>query len=315
MGNAYSVAIDKVKWPIREVDDEHNNNGIQFEIYDHEIKWVVFVSTGFAQFAVDHGGINLYAFDLKTGSKLWHFSSEYADSVNDIPGAATVFDLDGDTFVDRVYVGDMNGRMWELDAVDGSNPNGTEGTGDDTKEIPLYNAGTGNPISVSPAIVQSGGHTILIFGTGGTDWAADDQAYAVYAIDATTKQSVPTYADGAGTLLWKVDLAVGEKVWSTPTVAYGYIFLATAFGSMEGSDPRSVIPAEGQASGNFLKLKLADGSEAWKLTDIGKVRGSVFVNRQHAYMTTIDGNVIQIGGDDFAAGTGNRVVLRTWRQM
>jgi hypothetical protein len=209
----------------------------------------------------------------------------------------------------------MNGRMWELDAIDGSNPNGTEGIGDDEKQIPLYNAGIGNPISVSPAILQSGGHTILVFGTGGADWAADDQIYAIYAIDATTKQSVPNYADGAGTELWKFELEAGEKVWSTPTVAYGYVFVATAFGSMEGSDPRQDVAITGQPSGNFLKLKLADGDEAWKLTDIGKVRGSIFVDRQHAYMTTIDGQIIQIGGEDFGAGTGSRVVLRTWRQF
>jgi hypothetical protein len=84
---------------------------------------------------------------------------------------------------------------------------------------------------------------------------------------------------------------------------------------MEGSDPRMDVPVTGQDSGNFYKLKLGDGSLAWKLTDIGKVRGSIFVNRQHAYMTTIDGQIIQIGGDDFAAGTGSRVVLRSWKQM
>jgi hypothetical protein len=314
MGHAYCVAIDKVKWPVRDVDDL-DGDGDTDEIIGYEIKWVVFLSAGFADIAVDHGGINVFAFDLKTGTKLWHFSSEYADAVNDIPGAVTVFDHDGDSFMDRVYVGDMNGRLWEIDAIDGTNPNGTEGTGDDTKEIPLYNAGMGNPISVSPAIVQYNGHTLLIFGTGGANWAADDQAYAIYAVDATAKQSEPIYTDGAGTLAWKVDTEVGEKIWSTPTVANGYIFLATAFGSMEGSDPRMDVPVTGQASGNFYKLKLGDGSLAWKLTAIGKVRGSIFVNRQHAYMTTIDGQIIQIGGDDFAAGTGSRVVLRSWKQM
>jgi hypothetical protein len=314
MGHAYRVAIDKVRWPITEVGDA-NDNGIADEILGHEMKWVVFVSTGYADIATNHGGIHVFAFDLKTGSKLWVFSAEYADSVNDIPGSATVFDIDGDSFADRVYVGDMNGRLWELDTVDGTNPNGQEVIGDTTKEIPLFNAGVGYPISVSPAVVKNDGHTVLVFGTGGADWASDAQTYAIFAVDATDKQSVPTYANGAGTLLWQKNLGAGEKVWSTPTVAYGYIFVATAFGSMEGSDPRMDIPVTGQASGNFLKLKLADGGLAWQLSDIGKVRGSIFVDRQHAYMTTIDGQVIQIGGSDFAAGTGNRVVLRTWRQM
>ena len=115
MGNAYRVAIDKVKWPVRDA---------QGQIVSYEMKWIVFVATGYAQIAVNHGGINVFAFDLKTGAKLWRFSIEYADSVNDIPGAVTVYDTDGDSFADRVYVGDMNGRIWELNALDGANPNG-----------------------------------------------------------------------------------------------------------------------------------------------------------------------------------------------
>lgn len=261
--------------------------------------------------ATNHGGIHVFAFDLKTGSKLWTFSAEYADSVNDIPGAVTVFDANEDSFVDKVYVGDMNGRLCEINAVDGINPNGQE----NGKEIPLYNAGVGNPISVSPSIAKSNGHTILVFGTGGADWASDTQAYAIFAVDATNKQSVPTYANGAGTLLWKKDLGVGEKVWSTPTIAYGYIFVTTAYGSMEGSDPRMDLSAEGDSSGNLYKLKIEDASLAWSVTNIGKVRGSIYVDRQHAYMTTIDGQVIQIGGEDFSAGSGSNVSLVTWRQL
>ena len=202
------------------------------------MKWVVFVATGYAQIAVNHGGINVFAFDLKTGVKLWRFSDEYADSVNDIPGAVTVYDTDGDSFADRVYVGDMNGRLWELNALDGTNPNGTQISGTDAgKQIPLFNAGIGKPISVSPAIITQSNHTILVFGTGGADWASNASTYAVYAVDATAKRSTPTYATGAGTLLWQYNLSTGEKVWSTPTIANGQIYVVTAFGTMESSDP------------------------------------------------------------------------------
>jgi Tfp pilus tip-associated adhesin PilY1 len=304
MGHAYRVAIDKVRWPITEMGDA-NDNGIADEILGYEMKWVVFVSTGYADIATNHGGIHVFAFDLKTGGKLWAFSAEYADSVNDIPGAVTVFDADEDSFADYVYVGDMNGRLWELDAIDGTNPNGQESG----EEIPLFNAGVGNPISVSPAIYKSNDHTIVVFGTGGANWASDAQSYAIYAVDATDKKSVPTYASGAGTLLWQNDLGVGEKVWSTPTIAYGYIFATTAYGSMEGSDPRMDLAAEGEDSGNFYKLKLSDGDMVWSLTHVGKVRGSIYVDRQHAYMTTIDGQIIQIGGEDFSAGSSSNVSM------
>jgi hypothetical protein len=115
--------------------------------------------------------------------------------------------------------------------------------------------------------------------------------------------------------LWQKNLGLGEKVWSTPTIAHGYSFAATAYGSMEGSDPRMDLPAAGGNSGNFYKLKLADGSLAWSLTGIGKVRGSIYVDRQHAYMTTIDGQIIQIGGEDFGAGGGSNLSMMDWRQL
>jgi hypothetical protein len=51
------------------------------------------------------------------------------------------------------------------------------------------------------------------------------------------------------------------------------------------------------------------------MSNIGKVRGSIYVDHQHIYLTTFDGQVVQIGGQDFAAGNGSRVVLRSWKQF
>ena len=81
----------------------------------------------------------------------------------------------------------MNGRLWELDAHDPDPDDSTDAdrciyknaAGD---PIPLFSVGVGNPISVSPAIIRHGGDVVLVFGTGGADWAANDKAYAVYAV-------------------------------------------------------------------------------------------------------------------------------------
>jgi len=301
MGHAYRTAIGKVK-------------------SGEELKWMVFVATGAASIVADHGGINIFAFDLISGAEVWHFFNEYSDAVNDIPGSITLFDTDDDTFMDRVFVGDMNGRMWELEALDGTNPYGTVQEGDDAgKQIPLWNTGLGNPISVSPAIVRVN-PVILIFGTGGTDWAATNQNYYVYAVKAegrTDPENPPSYTGGAGSLYWdqEIQLPLGEKVWSTPTIAAGNIYLATAVGTMESGSPRSDLASDGQNTGTFYSLKLEDGSENWSISNLGKVRGSIFVDKQHAYLTTIDNEIIQIGGDTFPADAVVNVVLRAWRQL
>jgi len=111
-----------------------------------------------------------------------------------------------------------------------------------------------------------------------------------------------------------VDLDVGEKVWSAPTIAAGEIFAATTFGTMESSNPRDDLSVEGH-TGNLYSIDLKDGSVSWSISDIGKTRSSLYVDRQHVHLTTIDNQVIQVGDENFSAGNANNVVLKAWRDL
>ena len=325
MGYAFRVALDKVKVPVLDVNDDPIPG-------QYTVKWMVYVATSFVDIAEQPGGINVFAFDLATGTEQWTFSSTYADSVNDIPGAATTFDIDGDTLADRLYVGDMNGRLWELSLTDDPAEKWTAGhsvhTGEYpdpdnpfrtlTAEIPLFNAGIGNPISVSPAITTRNGHVLLILGTGGTDWAADDKGYHVYAVDATAAGNLvqsdknENYAALGGAIgaVWSLATDIGEKVWSSPTISAGQIWLVTSSGTMESADPKN----DKAGDSKLRLLDLDTGQNVWNQPlQLGKVRGSLFVSRKHVYLTTFDGDIIQLGDqDDFSGGTGNRVVLKSW---
>jgi hypothetical protein len=330
MGHAFRAAIDKVKVPV--IDDYGHPVLDGYGNPTYTVKWMVYVATSFVDIAEAHGGINVFAFDLRTGTEQWTFSSTYADSVNDIPGAVTTCDIDGDTLADRIFVGDMNGRMWELALTDDPDGNWTTGhsvhiaeypdpvdpTRTLTKEIPLFNADIGNPISVSPAIVSRNGHRLLIFGTGGADWASNVKGYHVYAVDVTAAGAL-TQDDkdkncqdtgGAIGAVWSLATAEGEKVWSSPTISAGQIWIVTSFGTMESADPKS----DTAGSSNLRVLDLDTGQNVWDdPLQIAKVRGSVYVSRKHVYMTTIEGEIVQLGDeDDFSAGIGNRVVLKSW---
>ena len=204
-------------------------------------------------------------------------------------------------------MGDMNGRMWELDAVTGVNPHGTDGG----KEIPLWNAGVGNPISVSPVVTRIN-PVLVIFGTGGADWAADDENYYIYAVNATDTQESPSYAGGAGTLVWEYELPLGEKVWSTPTVSEGELFIATSTGSMERADPRQDIAS---GTGKLRVFNLKDGIISGDGIDVGKIRGSIYINRGQISLTTIDNTTTHIGDGDYSTGNITDVVLKSWRQL
>ena len=330
MGYSFRATLDKVRVPVLYVNGDPVLDGYGNPVYT--VKWMVYVATSFVNIAEEHGGINVFAFDLKTGTEQWTFSSTYADSVNDIPGAVTTYDIDDDTLADRLFVGDMNGRMWEIALSD--DPDGKWSAGESvheaeypdpddptktlTKEIPLFYAGIGNPISVSPAIVTRNGHVLLIFGTGGADWASDDRGYHIYAVDATKagaldqndKNDNYDNLGGAIDAIWSLPTEKGEKVWASPTISAGQIWIVTTFGTMESADPKT----DKLGSSNLRLLDLGTGSNVWDAPlQIGKVRASPYVSRKHVYMTAFEGEIIQLGEDgDFAMGTGNRVVLKSW---
>jgi len=307
MGHSFRVSIGNVKFPIYEGG----------EITGYELKWMVFTATGFLDYT-PFGGINVFAFDLETGERLWYFSQQYTDSINDIPGAVTLFDTTNDGYIDRVFVGDMDGRLWEINAVDGVNPHGADA---DEKQIPLWNAGIGNPISVSPAITRDNDNSIVLaslltFGTGGTDWAANDENYYIYTVNASNlkEDANNNYTNGAGTLVWEQMLDVGEKVWSSPTVISGVVLVATAKGNMENNDLSDGVGSTGSLMA--IELEADDGGSPaiiWTISDIGNARGSLYVDRQHIYITTTDNTIKQIGDDDFSSGNVNMTVLKAWK--
>jgi len=332
MGHSFRASLDKIKVKVPKRDI---NGQVIAGQYEYKVEWRVFVATGFTKSVPeDGGGINVFAFDLKTGDKKWTFSSEYTDSINDIPGAITTYDIDDDTFADRIYVGDMNGRLWELDAND---PDPAV-SGDLDRciyknaagnPIPLFSAGVGKPISVSPAITRLNGSVILVFGTGGTDWADEDGFYKVYYLNVTAAgqlspaQIEANYQiDGAAYIPpveYIHDLDQGQKIWSSPTISAGQIWIASASGTMESADPNNDIGGTGQLRvldmNDFSSVLRDDQGGVVPHMPIAKIRGSLFVSHEHVYAAAINGDIVQIGDGIFDAGTGNRVVLKSWQDQ
>lgn len=76
-------------------------------------------------------GRAIYMVDAKTGARLWWASStatsgglELTNMTHSIPSDLTVFDIDGDTYADRIFTVDIAGNLWRLDIK-------TENTGAD----------------------------------------------------------------------------------------------------------------------------------------------------------------------------------------
>jgi type IV pilus assembly protein PilY1 len=75
-------------------------------------------------------GNAVYMIDALRGTVLWSASNSATASLtlprmtHSIPSEVTVLDLDGNSFADRMYVGDMAGQIWRFDIFNGQNVSG-----------------------------------------------------------------------------------------------------------------------------------------------------------------------------------------------
>ncbi len=73
----------------------------------------------------DARGNAVYMVDVLTGKRLWSAGDSNAhdlvltDMTHSIPAGIRVLDIDGDRYADRMYVGDMGGRVWRFDISNG----------------------------------------------------------------------------------------------------------------------------------------------------------------------------------------------------
>ncbi|MBF0634191.1 MAG: PQQ-binding-like beta-propeller repeat protein [Nitrospinae bacterium] len=243
----------------------------------------------------EHGGIQAYAFNLFTGDLLWQFSADYSGSQNDLPGAITAIDKDQDGSEDVVLIGDMDGRLWKLDALTGANLMGAG--------VPLFDAGVNYPIAASPSITaDKDGNLLAVFGTGGADWAPADAGHIhhIFAVNLET-----------GAEVWNIPLNAGEKAYGSPTIAHGSVYVTTAYGTMESANPSDDLNSTAQ-KGNLRAINLETGALD-STTEVGNMRGAVYVKGGKAYASTLDGQVSEI---DLGYESGGVNALKLlWKQQ
>ena len=81
-------------------------------------------------YSVDGRGNGIYMVEVSTGNVLWSGGRTGVTGLdfthdamnNSIPGEISLVDTNGDTFADRMYAGDMGGRIWRFDIWHGQSP-------------------------------------------------------------------------------------------------------------------------------------------------------------------------------------------------
>jgi hypothetical protein len=163
-------------------------------------------NTNFVAFATNNGGsgtagIFVTARQLETGAKLWanDFMSKYptADLVpkSAVPGGTVAVDLSGSGTTTDLVFGDIDGRLWRINAATGVNQNGSN---------PLFKFSTPkHPIGAKPAIYSNGSNLYAAFTSGGyidhggaTTWSDSTQYVIAVKLNNPTTTSITELTTG-----------------------------------------------------------------------------------------------------------------------
>lgn len=181
------------------------------------VKEVVFVGGGYdpvqdnGNYRTDNQGNAVYMIDIETGQLLWSAGKtgaghdlELDKMDHGIPAPLRVVDLNGDGLASRLYFGDMGGRVWRIDIINGN----------DLDEI----AKGGVIASLGGAAVDD---------AGGTPVTADLRRF--YSQADVVDVSQPGYQRfiavniGSGYRAHPLDTAIDERFFSIRDVAVNYV--------------------------------------------------------------------------------------------
>lgn len=264
-------------------------------------RWVAFMGSGYDNDpAADIAGRRFYVVRIDTGAIIRNVSVanvntnsnlifsgdrnpyKYPDIMPAIVASPTAIDTDGNGFVNFVYVGDLDGRLYRMD-VTGTIPSNWNLTA-------IYTDYLNYPIVTKPAVWTDpleGGpvRPRIYFGTGGhesglgtytndTILSAREFSF-VGIIDDGSNNAIVEWYMGDPTLLHqsatyqKGSLESGSKVWADPVIADQIVYFSTLRGSIEAVNPCINLGEAGRLYARYLRYAAAIpvGGTAFRTTE------------------------------------------------
>jgi len=225
----------------------------------------------------DSYGRAIYVVDAITGDLVWKYShAEDGLMAHSIPSDIARVDTTGDGYIDRLYVGDMGGKMWRFDI-------GSQSPDYWTGKL-LFDSGGVRKIFYPPDVCLENGaeyYEMVFFGTGDRadprDTTVPNRIYAVKDKNGATLMETDLQ-DVTDTLLadfdtdngWyiRLDQHSGEKVLSPPVVYFGTAYFTSFIpDSEEFDDPCSI----GQGRARLYALGYKTGNPMFDLDGLGEV--------------------------------------------
>jgi len=246
-------------WSVPVVGKIHKNG---------EDAWFAFMGSGYDD-SPSVGNV-FYAVDVEIGEHYWTFSAEEVDTTgesgwgttanipNKIPGSPAIVDIDQDGYADRVYVADLDGRVWKVDvSIEYQDLNSWE-------EVITYEDSRNYPIISKPAVwidyVSGGTIPRLYFGTGGDDLAPGDATYSFIALKDAPSPEVEWYLGDDSILNLPAEkdtgnISSGERVWADPKVVDYVVYFSTLTGSINSVNPCESIAGVGKLYGRYIQAQ------------------------------------------------------------
>ena len=170
-------------------------------------------------------GLEVFAIDIATGQKIWQWEEPYTQTwvPNAVPPVVSL--ITGVDGVQRLYVGDAEGRIWELDAGTGVNfNNANDICASPPCNYPAFDthstAANPQPITTNIAIAMVPrnpdvgsafynypGATMLLYGTAGANWVPATVSGSIHGAFQDMRYRVPYRTGGTsldGMTTWTV---------------------------------------------------------------------------------------------------------------
>ena len=270
--------------------------------------------------ANDTKGRAVYVIDIITGSLVYSYT--YANNAlmkYSIPSDIARVDTNGDTYIDRLYVGDAGGQMWRFD-ISESGLTGKiifdSSSGESAKRKIFY------PPDVT---LEKGDYEIIFFGTGDREHPKDttkiDRLYAVKDKNPTNPLKESDLYDATADLLqtgdttelaklnasqgWYIKLNegdhVGEKCLSNSVLFYGVVYYTT-FQPTFGAPGDVCFLGEGIA--RLYAVDYRTGNAVFNLDGVGTIESLGRSDRSTVLGVSIPSGVIVtfFGGTSVAYG-------------
>jgi hypothetical protein len=302
-------------------------------------RWVAFMGSGYDNDPARVVGNRFYAVRADTGALLRTVTvanvntnstshpNRYTDIYVAIPGSPVAVDVDHDGYTDRVYVGDLDGRLYKME-VTSSNPASWVLT-------TLYTDRMHYPILSKPAVwadPATGGQPIRVyFGSGGDDRAPSNRFYAFVALQDGSSPTVEWYIGNETELGLPVaqkagELPIGQKVWADPVISDSIVYFSTLAGSIESVNPCEGLSETGRIFARYVRAQgggsagasaLQPAAESYQLVSkarqavtVGERRRGVGGYKREVYIQEYDSTIERL---EQPVGALLRIV--SWREV